>query len=55
MLDIDNVLYSTPWFAWHPVKTECGSWVWWTWVRKETDERPLIYCGLLPTIRYYKI
>lgn len=54
-MSIDNMLYNNPWFAWHPVKTECGDWVWLTWVREEIDETPLLFGAWHPTIKYYKI
>ena len=54
-MDINEMIYSKPFFAWHPVSTKEGVWLWWQWVRKEIDERPLIYCGLPPRITYYKL
>ncbi|AGO47893.1 hypothetical protein Phi40:1_gp028 [Cellulophaga phage phi40:1] len=40
------------WFAWHPVKCIEGKWHWLKMITKEVDERPVVYLGLLPDIKY---
>jgi len=43
------------WFAWYPVMTEEGEWQWLRNVGRIIDQRPLVYLGLLPEYRYFKI
>jgi len=43
------------WFAWYPVRTTSGNWVWWNYVTRTVDERPVQYQGLLPEITYEEI
>lgn len=45
-------VYTEKWYAWRPVKLECGRWAWFEWVEKTTDDRPLVYQGLLETYSY---
>ena len=43
------------WFAWHPVKTIDNEWIWFIYVKRTIDERPIKYNGLLPEITYEKL
>jgi hypothetical protein len=45
------------WFAWHPVKCEDGTWVFWKPVlrRIETYQHWYLQYNLPPKITYYKI
>ena len=43
------------WFAWRPVRLDSGEWVWLDWVEKTTDDRPLVYLGLLTEYSYKRV
>ena len=47
-----DYIYEDRWFAWHPVKTDNAGWVWWKWVIRTIDDRPVVYQGLLSEITY---
>ena len=51
----EEYVHKHKWFAWYPVKTIEGVWVWWDYVTKVVDERPLVYCGLLESITYEQL
>jgi hypothetical protein len=53
-MTLDETTYSEPWFAWHPVITECGSWAWLTWLRIEVNNNP-IHWGLPPVVKYHRL
>ncbi len=48
----EDYIYTHKWFAWKPVKTECGKWVWLKTINRTVDERDEVYLGLLPTYHY---
>lgn len=48
----EDYVTTSNWFAILPVKTENDGWVWLKCVKKTTDERPEVYCGLLPETSY---
>ena len=47
-----DYIYEDTWFAWHPVRLTTKKWIWLKKVNRITDERPLVYMGLTPTIKY---
>ena len=53
-MTLEQPINNNPYFAWHPLKTECGSWVWLVWVREEIDYTGCYFKGF-PTIKYHKI
>jgi len=48
----DYIFVDERWYAWHPVLTEEGKWVWFDYVKRTTDERELVYQGLTVTVTY---
>jgi hypothetical protein len=48
----EDYVNTSDWFAWKPVKTECGKWVWLKTIKRTVDERDEVYLGLLPKYFY---
>jgi len=42
----------TKWFAWRPVITDCGKFVWLKTIFRTVDDRPLVYLGLSTEYTY---
>ena len=43
------------WFAWYPVRISNGKRIWWNYVTRTVDDRPVQYIGLLPVTTYEEI
>lgn len=50
-----DYIFVDTWFAWYPVRTTSGEWVWLERVKRTVDECPEVYLGLLPEITYEKL
>ena len=50
-----DYVFTDKWFAWHPIRTSTGKWVWWNYVTRTIDERPIQYLGLLAITTYEEI
>ena len=51
-MESEKYIKQDKWFAWRPVKTTEGKWVWMKTVNRTIDERPEFYLGLLPQYYY---
>jgi len=52
MVNVEHIK-SSYWYAWKPVKTEEGKWVWLKTIKRVIDSRDEYYLGLLPKTFYY--
>ena len=53
--NIERYIHKDIWYAWFPVKTISGEWIWLKYVKRTIDERPLIFNGLLEEYTYEKL
>ncbi len=50
-----DYIYKHRWFSWRPVRLDNGKWVWFKWVERTVDDRPLVYLGLLTEYLYNEL